>query len=206
MSKLYTNNTLLEREPSISRQQKSTNKQKALGIDYLRIKTTEQTRDLYDEASQLLADILMYPHNKRNREALAKMMLLEKLLHGKSIPMLAYKRQIEQQQTIIDEQAVELKAHAPNFLDLHKTDPKTPLPHTINQLPDNPEQLKTALSSTLIRAIKAEKEARHYKRLYNQQQELASALTDYNQELKGKLKEYDVNVDMQEAELEDDWN
>lgn len=172
--------------------------QTAKGLARIEFFVNEATKSKFEELVKAIADEYMHPFNEKARRSKAKTALFEQLIRGVEPKFTHLQEQIEGLEA-------ELKAVSPAFFDLKRVSMNTPLPHTINQLPDDPQQLKALLAQTHIKAQKGEKEAREYKRLYQQQQELATAATDYVSLLKGRLKSYGDDIDMQEAELEDGW-
>jgi hypothetical protein len=168
------------------------------GLSRIEFFVNSKTKETFETIFKVMAEEYMHPYSEKARQSKAKTALFDQLIRGIEPRFFHMKEQIEGLQA-------ELKAVSPAFFDLKSLSNDTPLPHTIAQLPDDPEQLKALLAHTQIQAQKAEKEARHYKHLYHQQQALATAATDYVSKLKGKLKNAGVDVDKQETKQLDDY-
>ena len=187
----------MEREAP-DRRKKYRLKQISEGKSRIEFQVNQNTKESFEKIVSEIAEELMYPFNEKGRRALAKTILFDQLVKGIEPKFIHMKEQIEGLQA-------ELKAVSPAFFDLKGISNDTPLPHTINQLPDDPKQLKILLSKTLIQAQKAEKELKQCKYWLGRKTEIAEASQAYVSKLKGKLKSLGVDIDRQTTEVEDDW-
>ena len=171
-------------------------KQISEGKERIEFWVNQKTKELFDQMVTKIADELMNPYSERDRRAKAKTILFDQLVNGVWPKFIHMREEIEGLKE-------ELKATAPAFFDLDKIYNDTPLPHTINQLPDDPKKLKILLSKTFIQAQEAEKKLKHCQYWLNRKTEMAEASQAYVSKLKGKLKSFGVDIDKESLANED---
>lgn len=159
-------------------QKKYRQKQEAKGLARFEIQIPAETKEIFDELVEAVAEEYVRPHSKRQRTALARIQVFEEITQGITHEFFELKDKI---QALKDE----IKALSPNFFKT-KTD-NTPLPEAIGSLPDDPQKLKKLLAKLYqglqaanIKATEQERRAKQFESLY-------SAASDYNEKLQIKL-------------------
>ena len=164
----------------VNHQKKYRARQAGKGLVRFELQLPQELKIKFDELVAAVADELPTPFSKRRRLAKARIQVFEEITKDIRHEFFHLKDQIEGLKH-------EIEALSPSFFNL-KTNATIPLPHSISALPDEPKQLKQLLAKLHIENERSKKEAKHYKRLYLQHEELYQTATSFNDELQAKLK------------------
>ncbi len=140
----------------------------------------------FEALVEAAADEFEAPWDIRRRMAKARALVFEEVTSGAIHDFFALKDQIQALKE-------EIKVLSPSFF-ISNVPQKAPLPEAIRNLPDDPQQLKTLLSKLYSESQQAKIQATEYKRKADQYLSLYDTVSDYNDELKLKLKENDILI------------
>jgi len=163
----------------VKAQKKYRKNQSSKGLVRYEIQVEEKSKQKFEAVVKAAADEYTDPWDERQRMALARTQMFNKITEGTVHEFSELKRQIKALQD-------EVQALAPKFFAQKKT--SSPLPSAISSLPDDPEHLKILLAKIFSEGQQAKRQATEYKRRADQYEELYKVATNHSEELERRLQ------------------
>ena len=163
-----------------SAQRKYRDSQKHKGLVRYELQISRESKERFESLVETAANEYDESWNLRHRMAKARSDIFDEITQGITRDFYALKNQINVLKA-------EIKALSPSFF--KKMLPEnSPLPQSIQSLPDDPVQLKKILASTHLEAQHAKKEMLKYQRQAQQYLSLYETASSYNDELQAQVQ------------------
>jgi len=169
------------------KQKKYRRAQFSKGLVRYELQVHSESKDLFEEIVQTVADEMVEPTDERRRMAKARIRVFDEVMQGITHEFFTLKDQIKALQD-------EITALSPSFFKVDATD-QPPLPNAVRALPDDPDYLKKLVTQFFQNAQAAIQTGKEHERRAKQYLELYEASQAENTRLRSLLSKHDISIE-----------